>query len=419
MDDRSPNSKEQKKIWTWILIGVIALSFGAGSVVGMAVDVHRDLLLRADSATMTKVLNLYATSRPTEVDFNQFWTVWDKVKEKYVAQPVDDTKLFYGAIEGMVRGLNDPYSVYFPPKEADEFAKDLAGELEGIGAEIGIKDTFVVVIAPLPESPAEKAGLKAGDKILAIQGVETVGMSIEKAVSKIRGPAGTSVTLTIARDGLDGIQEITIQRATITIPTVITETKEGNIAYIRITYFNQDTWPAFEKKIRKVLAENPKAMILDLRSNPGGFLDTAIALASEWVRRGVIVSERLQGGAGQEHQSVGMHRLADIPTVILVDGGSASASEIVAGALQDYGVATLVGQKTYGKGSVQDFETLPDGSALKLTIAKWYTPNGRQIDEQGIAPDVVVDPMFSTSTQTDLGLEKAMELLREKLKFRN
>lgn len=407
--------EEQKKILTWIILGVIALSFGAGTILGMAVDLHRDLLDKADSASITKVLNLYSKTRPTEVDFNQFWTIWDRVKEKYVAQPVDDTKLFYGALEGLVRGLNDPYSVYFPPKEAEEFAKDLAGELEGIGAEIGVKDNIVVVIAPLPESPAERAGLKSGDKILAINGEETIGMSIDKAVSKIRGPAGTTVTLTTGRDGLENIQELIIARAKITIPTVITETKEGNIAYVRITYFNQDTLPTFDKKIRKVLADNPKAVILDLRSNPGGFLDTAIAIASEWIRHGVIVSERLKDGVGQEHQSVGTHRLADIPTVVLVDGGSASGSEIVAGALQDYGAATVVGQKTYGKGSVQDFEELPDGSALKLTIAKWYTPKGRQIDTEGIAPDVVVDPMFNTSTKADLGLEKALQILKEKL----
>ncbi len=413
MDNKSYHEqRERRRILSWIWIGVVALSFGIGIFFGMAIVVHRDVFLRSQSDRVLPLIHTYTNLRPDEVDFNQFWTIWDKVKEKYVTQPVDETAMFYGALEGMVRGLGDQHSVYFPPKQAEEFAKDLAGELEGIGAEIGIKDNVLVVIAPLAESPAERAGLKPGDKILMINDEETFGLSIDEAVSKIRGPAGTTVTLTITRDGLESAEDIVIVREKITIPTVIFEKKDNNIAYLRITYFNQDTWPSFEKKVRQVLEERPHGIILDLRSNPGGFLDTAIDVASEWIPSGVIVKERMKDGLEQAHGSRGTHRLVGIPTVVLVDEGSASGSEIVAGALQDYGVAELVGKKTYGKGSVQDFEVLPDGSALKLTIAKWYTPKDRQIDKEGIMPDVVVDPMFNTSTKTDLGLEKALELLK-------
>jgi carboxyl-terminal processing protease len=396
----------------WLRLGAIAVVFGAGIASGMALDLHKDILAKADAVRVTKIVNAYATEHPTEVDFREFWAIWDAVKEKYVDQPVDESKMFYGALEGMVRGLGDPHSVYFPPKEADAFAKDLAGELEGIGAEIGVKDGVITVIAPLPESPAERAGLKTGDKILMIDKTDTHGLSLDEAVGKIRGASGSTVALIVTRDGLDEAQELKIVRAKITIPTVITEKKDGNIAYIRITYFNQDTWPAFDKKVRAVMESKPAGIVLDLRSNPGGFLDTAIEVASEWIPSGVIVKERLKDGSDRTHRSVGTHRLNGIPTVVLVDEGSASGSEIVAGALQDYGAATLVGAKTYGKGSVQDFETLPDGSALKLTIAKWYTPKDRQIDKEGILPDIAVDPMFNTSTRQDLGLEKALELLR-------
>lgn len=413
-------NRTPKLLLTIVIIGVFALGFYAGNA-------RRDRGASADASAAlnnNNVLNLYTTGRVGSVDFNQFWTIWDKVKEKYVDQPVTDSKLFYGALGGIVQGLDDPYSVFLPPKEADQFTKDLAGEFEGIGAEIGIKNNQLVVVAPLPESPAERAGLKAGDQILTIDGKDTAGLTLEEAVGNIRGKGGTTVALKINRPGQNRILDVKIVRSKITIPSVIWSVKEHNIAYLRITYFNQDTSRAFDKVVNQIVAKAPKGLILDLRSNPGGFLDSAIHVSSEWIREGVIVRERFSQGRSTDHATDGSHRFAGLPTVVLVDGGSASGSEIVAGALQDYGVATIVGTKTFGKGSVQDFEQLGDGSALKITIAKWFTPKDRAIDHTGITPDVVLEepkePNGVTPSSTpdkepiDPGIEKAIEILRKK-----
>lgn len=406
------------KVW---LVVLMLFSFGVGLFFGTTFDVV-DGLLSGGEVEINKVVDVYSRSRSPEVAFDQYWAVWDKVKQKFVDQPVKDVDLFYGSIQGMVEALGDPHSNYLPPQPAKEFAEGLSGAFEGIGAEIGIRNEQLIIIAPLPGSPAEKAQLKPGDKILAIDDMDTAGISLDKAVSKIRGPKGTQVMLTITRDGLKDSKEITVTRDTIKVPTVIWEMKEGRIAYMRIGYFNEQTWTQFDKAVKEMLVEAPEGIVLDMRSNPGGFLDTAVRVASEWVENGVIVKEKFVGDKSNEYITQGEHRLKGIPTIILVDEGAASGSEIVAGALQDYGIAKLVGKKTFGKGSVQDFEVLPDGSALKLTIARWYTPNDRQIDQKGIDPDVVIEgEMFEKKEGTegatkedfiDRGLEKAIELLK-------
>jgi len=296
----------------------------------------------------------------------------------------------------MVSSLNDPYSVYLEPKTAYEFAKDLSGELQGIGAEIGIKENQLIVVSPLPDSPAEKGGLRPGDKILFIDKENTFGMDIISSVKKIRGKAGTQVTLTVLRDGADKAKEIIITRAKINIPAVLFSMKKNNIAYFRIMQFNEYTKSDFDKSIKSAIKNNPKGIILDLRGNPGGYLQAAVEMASEWVSDGVIVSEKgLADGSNTDLKTSGGHRLKGLKTVVLVNRGSASASEIVAGALQDHQVATLMGEKTFGKGSVQDFELLDDGSALKLTVAEWYTPNGKNINNSGITPNIEVKEDWS------------------------
>jgi len=401
------------------IFALVVVSLCAGIFIGRAWTVKTVLSNGSGEVEISRLVNLYSKSRSSVADFNQFWDIWDLIKNKYVSQPVNEVNLFYGAMQGLVSGLNDPYSVYFPPQKAQEFARDLSGELEGIGAEVGTKDNYIIVIAPLPQSPAEKAGLKPGDKILAVDGKETLGMSVDDAIKLIRGPKGTQVKLTITHSDLAAAKEVTITRAKINVPTVAWEKKDNGIIYLRVSYFNQNTGSEFDKTVNEIVKQAPRGIILDLRSNPGGYLDTSVMVASEWVEKGDIVSERASDGKENKYPTTGAHRLAGIKTVVLVDEGTASGSEIVAGALQDYGVAKLVGTKTFGKGSVQDFQVLSDGSAIKLTVAKWFTPKGCGIDHDGITPDIVLDKMAEETKNSkgetvykDLGMEKAMDLLK-------
>lgn len=387
--------------------------FGLGVVAGQAMDSKRLVSQAAEnSAWSSSIINFNKTQNNSkEVDFQQFWEVWDKVKGKYAKQPVKDSDLFYGAMQGMVAGLGDPYTVYFPPKEAEEFNKSLDGEFSGIGAEIGVKNNQLLIIAPLPGTPAEKAGLLPGDKIYAIDKVVSINMDSNTAVEKIRGTAGTNVTLTIMRSGFTKTKDFVITRAKISVPSLMFSVKNKNVAYVRIMQFNQNTVPELEKAIKQIQDKKLTKLIVDLRNNPGGYLDSAVSVASEWIPEGKIVGEKFSNGDSNDHYTIGMHRLKDIKTIVLVNGGSASASEILAGALQDFKKATILGEKTFGKGSVQDYEMLSDGSALKVTVAEWYTPNGRNINEQGIQPDVVVkEDWTKEKVGEDLMLQKALNL---------
>lgn len=401
-------------------LGIFGFLFLAGGFfLGTAAGVRDALYSDTGEVDISNVLNLYSKSRSSDVDFEQFWQIWDIIKKTHVNQPVSDVDLFYGALGGLVSGLDDPYSTYFPPVEAKEFVKDLDGEFGGVGAEIAKKNGKLTVVAPLPTSPAEAAGIKSGDIIFAINGEDTSDMTLEAAVLKIRGEKGTVVVLTISHDGFDEVTDVSVVRDVITVPTVEWHPEENNLVYLRISYFNKNTWDEFDTAVKAITLASPKGIILDLRSNPGGFLETSVDVASEWIEEGVIVKELFANNTKDEYITRGRHRFAGIPTVVLVDVGTASGSEIVAGALKDHGLATLVGEKTFGKGSVQDFQILSDGSALKLTVAKWLTPNGGAIDGAGIEPDIVLENMFEETTKADgsidiidKGLEKARSLIR-------
>jgi len=415
MDITPVKQRAHRYIGVYLTVIVFILAFGLGLFVGQGWAIKQRISNDEGNIEISKVLNLNRQLNKTDsVEFEQFWDVWDRVKEKYVKQPVKDVDLFYGAIQGLVMSLGDPYSVYLPPKEAADFADSLSGEFTGIGAEIGMKNGQVTVISPLDNTPAQRAGLRPGDVVISINEEDTFGMNVNTAVEKIRGPAGTEVKLVIFRDGLKEPKDIVIKREKINVPSVRFTMKDNNIAYIRVMQFNSDTTSQLDRAIKDLKKKNATGIILDLRSNPGGYLDAAIEMGSEWVGDGIIVSERSTGGEKRDHRSTGGHRLAGIPTVVLVNGGSASASEIVAGALKDHKLATIIGEQTYGKGSVQDFELFPDGSALKITIAEWLTPNGQNINDQGIAPDVEVKEDYNNEeVGEDVMVDKALEILKK------
>ena len=339
--------------------------------------------------------------------------------------PVEDPKLFYGSIKGMVASLGDPYSVYFDPDEAAQFSSQLEGTFDGIGAEMGFKDSQMIIVSPLPNTPASKAGLKAGDAVLKVNGEDTTGMALDIAVSKIRGPKGTKVTLNIYRDGIADPFDITITRDQITVDSVRSKmigddgkemTGSNGIALITISEFNQDTVQEFEAAVSAMMLRSPKGIIIDLRDNPGGYLDAAVEVPRDWVGDQPVVIQRHADGSEDVMKPTLKASPINIPTVILVNKWSASAAEIVSGAMQDYGKATLVGETTFGKGSVQEYiDSFPDGSALKLTTAEWLTPKGRSIDKKGITPDFSVALTDADiKAGKDPQLDKAIEIVTKK-----
>ena len=351
-----------------------------------------------------------------EVDFDLFWDVWESLEDQYYQQKeIADSDLFYGSIRGMVAALGDPYTIFFDPEQAQAFNQELQGTFEGIGAEIGIKHDRLTIIAPLPDTPAKKAGLRAGDKILAIDDVDTYNMFIDEAVRRIRGPKGSEVVLTVLSKDDTSPREVGIIRDKIIINTVSWEIVEGNkdLVYIRIFSFIEDAARDFKKEVDLILDQNPKGLILDLRSNPGGYLDAAVRIASFWIDNGPVVKERFADDKIELYKAQGAAKLKDLKTVVLVNGGSASASEILAGALRDYNKAIIVGEQTFGKGSVQDYSNLKDGSALKITVAEWLTPQGVSINKEGITPDIVVEMTKEDYNEDrDPQMEKAVELLK-------
>ena len=401
------------------LIILMSASFAGGMILAQKNELVKSASLK-EAVYLGKIYNKYVTAPANkltqDVDFNQFWQVWDLLKEKYVDRnKLNDKIMFYGALKGLTESIGDPYTVYMEPILAQEFSNDLAGTFEGIGAEIGKKNDLITIVAPLADMPAEKAGLKSGDKIYAINGQSTASLAVDQAVSLIRGPKGSEVILTIFRDSFDKPQDFKIIRQAIIVKSVRTALRDDNLFIISITNFNDDTSELFKKAVREAIEKNPQGIMLDLRNNPGGYLETAIDVASEWIADGIIVTEQFNPGKKNEYLNRGRARLKDFPTAVLVNQGSASASEIVAGALKDYNKATIVGKKTFGKGSVQTLEGLQDSSSVKITVAKWLTPKGNNIDGQGIEPDIDVDlTPEDYEAGRDPQLEKAIEILNKK-----
>ena len=322
--------------------------------------------------------------------FQLFWEVWRLLEENYYGDLPDMDTVTYAAIQGMLATLNDQYTAFVEPDLASIFSEDESGEFEGIGAFVSMdEEGRLEIVEPFDNSPAREAGVRAGDRIIAIDDQSVIDLTFYEAIALIRGPAGSEVTLTIEREGLSEPIEITVTRARLEIPTVKTEILENNIAYIELYEFNARATEEMEKGLEEVLAEEPRGLILDLRGNPGGWLTQALNIADLFLDDGIIARERWEGG--EQEFTAGPGDIAeDVPLVVLVDRASVSASEIVAGALQDRERAILIGETTFGKSAVQSVFTLDDGSELRVTSAMWFTPNDRMIDGQGLSPDIEV-----------------------------
>lgn len=335
------------------------------------------------------------------------------IKARYVEDVPVDT-LMTGAIKGMVNSLGDPHSIYMDAKMYKEFMIETEGSFGGVGIVLGAKEKVLTVISPIEGTPGEKAGIKSGDEIVKIDGQDTKGLALDEAVSKIRGPEGTQVTLTIRRG--QEVKDYTLTRSNIQIKTVSGKMLPDHIGYIRLSMFNENTGSDLMKKYQELEKEGMKAIVLDLRDNPGGLLDESVKVANKFVPKGPVVSVITRDGRRDTSNST--LEAVKYPCVVLVNGGSASASEIVAGAIQDTGSGTLVGTKTYGKGSVQTLMRLDGGAAIKLTIAKYYTPKDRSINGIGIEPDVKVElPEHTQPGQEakDIQLDKAVEIVKSKI----
>ncbi len=341
--------------------------------------------------------NLNYSMGTVQISVSPEMKLYEEVKrildEKYIkAGEVKEDKKAYGSIKGLVESYGDPYTVFFPPAESKEFKSVVSGTFSGVGMEVGIKDGVITVISPLKKSPAEKAGMKPDDKILKINGTSTEGMSTEIAVRLIRGEKGTPVTLTVLHKGEDKVKEVTIIRDTIDMPVVDTQVS-GDTFILSLYSFSETSAQKFQEALQEFAKTGKKKLVIDLRNNPGGYLEASVLMASFFFASDkMIVSEDfIRTGNKNTHMSKGFNAIpADVKVVVLVNGGSASASEILAGAFQDYDRAKIVGEKSFGKGSVQEYIELPDKTSLKVTVAKWLTPKGQSISDHGISPDILV-----------------------------
>jgi len=399
----------KKIIYSIIVVVLIAGGFGGGYWYG------KDS--RPSIEKVTGLQNL-EQGKNSAVNFSLFWDAWARIQEKFVDRSkLDYQKMVYGAISGMLGALDDPYTIFMTPQENKDFSQSLQGNLEGIGAEVGMRQNIVTIISPLEDSPAMKAGLKAGDKILKIDDKITSGLTIDEAVSLIRGPKGTEVTLTVARDGWTEAKEFKITRAVINVPIVKLEMKsvgDKTVAYLALYQFTDNSVEEFQKAAQKILTSDAKGIVLDLRNNPGGYLESAVEIASWFTSEGqLVVTEDYGNGKKTDHKSTGINKLGSYPMVILMNQGSASASEILAGALRDDKGIKLVGEKSFGKGSVQELEQMANDTSLKVTVAKWLTPAGHSIMHDGLEPDVKVElTVDDFNNGRDPQLDKALELLK-------
>lgn len=397
------------------LIVTLAAGFGGGFLYATRIQEQTPVIQKLVNQDQGQVKN---------VDFSQFWQVWNDLQDKYVDKSkLDVQKMVYGAISGMVNAVGDPYTVFFEPTTAKQFQQEISGSFGGVGMELGAKNNVLTVIAPIKDTPAYKARIQPGDKIVKIDGKSTAGMDVDVAVNMIRGPVGTKVTLTIL-DRKNATRDVPLVRATISVPTVEWKMLDQNgkhIAYMQVYEFNQNVDSQFKTATDEILKSNADGLIVDLRNNPGGLLDSAVNLAGYFVDKGqLVVSEVFGNGTKNNYDAEGDSSLEKLPTLVLVNGGSASASEILSGALHDDKRIRLIGEQTFGKGSVQELDDAGKGSSLKVTIAKWYTPGGINISLKGLTPDILVNLTDDQKTNLIIGdltkdpqLQKALDVLAQ------
>jgi carboxyl-terminal processing protease len=402
-----------------ILIGAVVLAIAIGF--GGGYFYFKQQNSKAVDTIIKQVINK-DEGKSDAVDFSLFWQVWDKLHERYVDKSnLDSQKLVYGAIEGMVAAAGDPYTVFFEPVTSKKFQEQVTGAFSGVGMEIDKRNDLITVIAPIKDSPAMRAGIKAGDVVVKVDGAATDGWSVDEAVSHIRGKQGTTVKLTIGRQGESDFLEFSIVRDTIKVPAVDWKMLDNKVAYLQIYTFNGNLDDEFARAAKEITDAGAQRLIIDMRNNPGGLLDSAINLAGWMLKKdSLVVQERYSTGVTDQLRADGSSRLAGIPTVILLNGGSASAAEILAGALHDIRNVPIVGEKSFGKGSVQQVEDFYNGASLKVTVAKWLTPNGVSISGNGISPtvEVKIDPKEYVAKGWELGtagkdpqLDKAIEVV--------
>ncbi len=402
---------------------IIVFAFSAGLIAG-----HRGVFAQTLSAYGFSAFAAGAISdAQPQADFSPVWKAWNVIDERFVdayatstdaiatTTPEEAQDRIWGMIQGLAGSLNDPYTVFLPPSEAEVFNDDISGSFEGVGMEISIRDNTLTVVSPLKGTPASESGIKSGDRILEIDGKATKGISIDAAVQRIRGPKGTDVTFTILRDGASELRTITVTRDVIEIPTIETTQLDNGIFVVELLNFSAKSPDLFRQALREFIDSGSDKLVVDLRGNPGGYLEAAVDMASWFLPSGKIVVTEDYG----TDQDTSIHRSRgydvfneNLELVILIDGGSASASEILAGSLQEHGVATLVGTNSFGKGSVQELVDITPDTSLKLTVARWLLAGDVFITREGIEPDIVVTIPDDADPDTDYILDAAVEFLQ-------
>ncbi|MHB1005871.1 MAG: S41 family peptidase [Chloroflexota bacterium] len=400
----------------FLVVFTVVGSFTAGFVTANHAPTGLAGTVSSPIPTATQIPNATPTARTSDEQialFKQAWQLLDQ--EFYAGDALKKPDAVYGAIKGTIEALGDPYTSFATPRQAEVQMEDLSGKFEGIGATVEVRDGRLIVVAPEPGRPADRAGLRAGDFISQIDGKSTEGLTVTEAVSRIRGPRGSTVTLRIVRDGQVDPFDVAVAREEIKLQYVRWQMLPDKVAYLRLTQFGSVT-PDFLAALKEIRQQGARKLVLDLRNNPGGYLDVSIEIASQFLEKGTVVQQEERDGKRETFAVKPGGTMKDLPMAVLVNKGSASASEIVAGALQDYQRAVLVGEKTFGKGSVQKIHTLADKSSLRITVARWFTPNGRAIHETGLEPDIAVPTPEKppASLADDAQLQAALNYLKTK-----